>query len=101
MERLGEERIEAASKMLKVLSDKGRLKLLMTLKGREASVLDLAEKLGMEQSALSHQLRVLKKARLVKYRQEGKKRFYSLDDDHVFSILEMVFEHLEEDHEEC
>ena len=62
----------------------------------ELSVSDISDKLGMSQSAISHQLRTLKQARLIKSRRDGKNTFYSLDDDHVKRIIEQVLIHVEE-----
>ena len=62
----------------------------------ELCVCDIAQLLGMTQSAVSHQLRILKSNKLVKFRREGKTVFYSLDDDHVRSILSLGMEHLDE-----
>lgn len=91
------EKMIVASEMLRVLGDTGRLRILVFIKDREYSVQEICEFMEMEQSAVSHQLRVLKKARLVKVRRDGRQRLYSLDDDHVLQILETVFEHLEEE----
>jgi ArsR family transcriptional regulator len=64
--------------------------------GEELCVCDIAEALGMNQSAVSHQLRVLKNAKLIRNRKEGKQVFYALADDHVRTILAMGLEHIEE-----
>ena len=61
---------------------------------RELCVCDIAKLLGMTQSAVSHQLRILKDAKLVRFRREGKTVFYTLDDDHVRSVLELGMEHV-------
>lgn len=97
MTRFTTEKIAVASEMLKVLGDNGRLQILVFIKDKEYSVQEICEFMKMEQSAVSHQLRVLKEARLVKVRQSGRQRLYSLDDGHVLQILETVFEHLEEE----
>ena len=94
MKDYSKEKIVVASEMLKVLGDNGRLQILVFIK---YSVQEICDFMEMEQSAVSHQLRVLKKARLVKVRQSGRQRLYSLDDGHVLQILETVFEHLEEE----
>jgi ArsR family transcriptional regulator len=80
----------------KVFSDFTRLKILYALLNHEMCVCDIAQVLGMSISAISHQLRVLKQARLVKYRREGKTVFYALSDDHVRSIINQGLEHVEE-----
>ena len=97
MKDYSKEKIVVASEMLKVLGDNGRLQIIVFIKDREYSVQEICDFMEMEQSAVSHQLRVLKKARLVKVRQSGRQRLYSLDDGHVLQILETVFEHLEEE----
>ena len=81
--------------LFKVLGDKTRIKLLSLLVvEKEMCVCDIAEALQMGQSAISHQLRVLRTARLVKYRKEGKEAWYSLDDDHVVGLLRQGLEHI-------
>ncbi|MDO5396470.1 MAG: metalloregulator ArsR/SmtB family transcription factor [bacterium] len=96
-ERISEREIEALSDVFKVFGDGTRLKILWALFDRELCVFDISEKLGMSQSAISHQLRTLKQARLVKARREGKNTFYSLDDEHVKRIIEQVMIHVEEE----
>lgn len=83
--------------LFKVFGDSTRLHILCVLidKG-EICVADLAETLEMTQSAISHQLRTLKQSKLVKSRRDGKMVYYSLDDDHVRSIIETGREHIEE-----
>ncbi|MDP4177900.1 MAG: metalloregulator ArsR/SmtB family transcription factor, partial [Bacillota bacterium] len=71
--------------LFKVLGDSTRIKILCALLQAEMCVCDISSLLGMTQSAISHQLRVLKQARLVKYRKDGKSVYYSLDDEHVKS----------------
>ena len=80
--------------VFKVFGDSTRIKILYTLFDRELCVCDIAEVLSMTQSAISHQLRTLKDAKLVKYRREGKTVYYSLDDDHVRTILALGTEHI-------
>jgi ArsR family transcriptional regulator len=88
--------IDALSEVFKVFGDGTRLKILWALFDDELCVFDISERLGMSQSAISHQLRTLKQARLVKARREGKNTFYSLDDEHVKRIIEQVMIHIEE-----
>lgn len=88
--------IHAVSKLFKIISDPTRISILFLLQQQELSVWAITIALEMEQSAISHQLRTLKEARLVKARREGKTIFYSLDDIHVFSILEQVLTHVKE-----
>ena len=78
------------------LADQTRIKIIFILFKEEMCVCDIAELVGMTQSAISHQLRVLKQARLVKFRKEGKTVFYSLDDDHITKIFDYGLHHIEE-----
>lgn len=80
----------------KVFGDTTRIKILYALFQAEMCVCDIAVLLGMNQSAISHQLRVLKQARLVKYRKDGKVVYYSLDDEHVQNIFDMGIIHIKE-----
>ena len=82
------------AELYKVFGDSTRIKILYVLFGAELCVYDIARLLGMTQSAVSHQLRILKNNKLVKFRREGKTVFYGLDDDHVRSILKLGMEHL-------
>ena len=84
------------AELFKVFGDSTRIKILYALSERELCVCDISELLGVSQTAIYHQLRVLKGAELVKYRREGKNVFYSLDDDHVRSIINQGMEHVEE-----
>ncbi|MGN0595086.1 MAG: ArsR/SmtB family transcription factor [Hominimerdicola sp.] len=84
------------AELFKVLGDQTRVRILFTLIKDEMCVCDIAEVLDMTQSAISHQLRVLKQARLVKYRREGKTVYYSVSDSHVSTILSMGIEHISE-----
>lgn len=98
---MNEEISQAVADAFKVFGDKTRVSILFRLQKKEMCVDDIAASLGMEQSAISHQLRILKKARLVKVRKEGRFSYYSLEDEHVNTILEMGMEHaLEEMHGE-
>lgn len=82
--------------LFKVLGDSTRIKILCALFEAEMCVCDIAALFGMTQSAISHQLRVLKQARLVKYKKSGKVVYYSLDDDHVKSIFDQGLIHISE-----
>lgn len=84
------------AELFKVFGDSTRIRILSVLLGEEMCVCDLAEVLTMNQSAISHQLKILKQAKLVKNRREGKQVYYSLSDDHVSTILAMGIEHIEE-----
>lgn len=83
--------------MFRVLGDENRLRILYMLEQSEMNVTTLANTLDIEQSALSHQLRALRNARLVKSRIDGRNRMYSLDDEHVRVLLTDVLEHVAED----
>lgn len=91
-----EEELFDLSELFKVFGDSTRIKILMTLLENEMCVGDLANLLSLTQSAVSHQLRVLKQSHLVKFRREGKTIFYSLADDHVITILNQGLEHVAE-----
>lgn len=84
------------AELFKVFGDSTRIKILYALFDHELCVGDIAQLLNLSQSSVSHQLRILKDAKLVKFRREGKIIFYSLDDDHVRTILSMGMEHVEE-----
>lgn len=91
-----EERLDDLAELFKIFGDSTRIKILYALLEAEMCVCDIAELLSMTQSAISHQLRMLKQTKLVKARRAGKTVFYSLADDHVSTILSMGMEHLEE-----
>ena len=80
----------------KVFGDSTRIRILMVLCRHEMCVCDLATILSMNQSAISHQLRILKQARLISARREGKQVFYALADDHVHQLLDIAVTHLAE-----
>lgn len=84
------------SEFFRVFGDSTRIRILYALSKSEMCVCDLSKLLGASQSAISHQLQLLRSSRLVKYRREGKTVFYSLDDEHIFSIINMGIEHIEE-----
>jgi len=84
------------AELFKVFGDSTRIRILYVLFESEVCVCDLAQALGMTQSAVSHQLKILKQNKLVKNRREGKSIFYSLADDHVRGIIAMGQEHIEE-----
>ena len=92
-----EEELQDLAEFFKVFGDATRLKILSVLLCSEMCVYDIATLLGMSQSAISHQLRILKQNKLVKSRREGKSVFYSLADEHVRRIIAQGREHIEED----
>ena len=80
--------------LFKVFGDSTRLRIMYAIADEELSVLSIAETLGMEQSTISHQLRVLRNNKLVRARRDGKQIYYTLDDDHVKKIIEMGLDHV-------
>lgn len=91
-----EEDIYDLADFYKMFSDSTRLKILLTLGEGELCVSDLSNVLDMGQSAISHQLRLLKQARLVRNRREGKVIYYSLDDEHISEIINSGLDHIME-----
>lgn len=92
-EDLDEETLFIVAQTFKALSDSTRIRILHLLSERECSVNEIANKLSLLQSTVSHQLRFLKNLRLVKYRREGTTFYYSHDDDHVMNLLESTIDH--------
>ncbi|NLT12708.1 MAG: winged helix-turn-helix transcriptional regulator [Clostridiales bacterium] len=84
------------SELFRVFGDSTRMRILWALTEAEMCVCDITVLLGMTQSAISHQLRVLKQARLVRHRKEGKIVYYSLDDEHIRQILDQGLTHIKE-----
>lgn len=80
--------------LFKVFGDSTRLRIMYVLSDREVNVQAIAESLEMDQSTISHQLRVLRNNKLVRARRDGKQIYYSLDDDHVKKIIEMGLDHV-------
>ena len=93
---LEEETITSLAEFFKVFGDPTRLKILYALSISEMCVCDLAALLGMSQSAISHQLKVLRQSRLIKYRRDGKVVYYSLDDDHIRQVFAQGLAHVNE-----
>lgn len=91
-----EETLYDLAELFKVFGDTTRIKILCSLFQSEMCVCDIAALLGMTQSAVSHQLRVLKSARLVKFRKEGKVVYYSLEDEHIKHIFDQGLIHINE-----
>lgn len=91
-----EEELYDLAELFKVFGDSTRIRMLFVLFEAEVCVCDLAEVLHMTQSAVSHQLKILKQAKLVRARREGKSVFYALADDHVRTIIAQGREHIEE-----
>ena len=91
-----EELLYDLAELFKIFGDSTRIRILYALLESELCVCDIAKLINVSQSAVSHQLRVLKASKLVKFRREGKVVFYSLADDHVMLILSQGMEHIEE-----
>lgn len=89
-----EEILYDVAELFKVFGDSTRIKIICALFESEMCVYDLAATLQMTQSAISHQLRILKNASLVKFRRDGKMMYYSLDDDHVKQIFDAGYKHV-------
>ena len=87
--------VETAN-LLKVFGDPTRIKIICALMKAEMCVCDLSSLLDVSRTAVSHQLKTLKKTRLVKYRRDGKVIYYSLDDEHISEIFEIAYEHVME-----
>lgn len=92
----GEDTLYDLTELFRIFGDSTRIRILYVLFEAEMCVCDIAALLGMTQSAISHQLRALKNARLVKSRREGKTVFYSLADNHVKTIIDQGLEHVSE-----
>ena len=94
-----EEQLYELADFFKVLGDSTRVKIMWALDMKELCVCDLAVLLNMTKSAISHQLRALREARLVKFRKEGKVVYYTLADHHVKQVFEMGYQHIKEERE--
>ena len=88
------ETLDAIAELFKGFADPTRVHILSLLSQEELCVTDIAEKVALSQSAISHQLRILKQMQLIKFRRDGKNILYSLADDHVKTILQMGLEHV-------
>lgn len=91
-----EDNIFDLAELFKIFGDSTRMRILFVLFEEEVCTCDLAEILGMTSSAISHQLAILRKSKLVKCRRDGKAVYYSLSDEHVRTIIEMGLEHINE-----
>lgn len=91
------EEIQDLSDMFKLFSDNTRLRIICSILNTELCVCDLCELLKLNQSTVSHQLQLLRNAKLVKYRKEGKQVFYSLQDEHIEKIISLSLEHILEE----
>ena len=93
---ISEDNIYNLAELFKVFGDSTRIRILLLLQEKEASVIEIANELNMNQSAISHQLKNLKHSKLIKNRRDGQTIYYSLDDDHVYKIIEMGLAHVDE-----
>ena len=93
---VSEDELYDLAELFKVFGDSTRIKILFALFGKEMSVNEIADNLNMTQSAISHQLRILKQSKLVGNRREGKQIIYFLEDDHVRTIIDQGLNHIEE-----
>lgn len=93
---LHENTFQKISEDFKILGDKTRIKILYALSQKELCVCDLSSIMGMTDSAVSHQLRLLRKSNMVKFRKEGKMAYYSLVDEHVVQLIKISREHAHE-----
>ena len=91
---MSEKDIQSLSTLFKIIGDPTRTKIVLALDNRELCGCDLTELLGMTKSAISHQMRILKENKIVKFRKDGKNVFYSLDDQHITDIIELATEHM-------
>ena len=96
MEILSDDKIIDLSELFKIFGDSTRVKIINVLINNELCVNDISEKINVSQSAVSHQLRILKQSKLVKYRKEGQTIYYSLADGHVEKIFMMGVDHINE-----
>ncbi len=94
VEEIDEEILYDLADLFKVFSDTTRIKILFALMDKDLCVADIAKTIGASQSAVSHQLRILKQARLVKFQREGKNVIYALSDDHVHTMLDQGMTHI-------
>lgn len=93
-ELMNNDLVYTLSEFYKIVADYTRMKIIYALTKEELCVGDISEIVNMSQTAVSYQLRILRGARLVKYRREGKMIFYSIDDEHVRDIINITIEHL-------
>lgn len=93
LSNIDREEIQDLSEMFKIFADETRLRIICAILNTELCVCDLCELLELSQSAVSHQLQLLRSSKLVKYRKEGKQVYYSLEDEHVESIIKMALAH--------
>lgn len=93
LSNIDRENIQELSEIFKLFADETRLRIICAILNTELCVCDLCELLNLSQSAVSHQLQLLRSSKLVKYRKEGKQVYYSLEDEHIESIIKMALAH--------
>ena len=91
-----DEELNKLAEFFRVFGDSTRIRIVYSLLDGERCVQELSQELGLTQSAVSHQLQTLRSNRLVRYRRDGKTVYYTLDDDHIFSILNQGYDHIRE-----
>lgn len=96
IKQISEDVLYDTADLFKLFADSTRIRIMYSLYEKEKNVNEIAEELNATQSAISHQLRILKSSKLVKNRRSGKEIFYSLDDDHVYNIIAQGIEHVSE-----
>ena len=96
MKKINENTLYDVAELFKNFSDSTRIRILHCLIEKERNVTEISELLNINQSAISHQLRILKNSKLIKNRRDGKSIYYSLDDDHVYNIIKQGIEHVQE-----
>lgn len=96
MKLISDDKTIDISELFKIFGDSTRIKIINSLIDEELCVNDIVSRVNASQSAVSHQLRILKQSKLVKYRKDGNTIYYSLDDDHVKKIFELGCEHINE-----
>ena len=96
MNLLNEEKLIDLAELFKIFGDSTRIKIINILLEDELCVNDISKKINVSQSAISHQLRILKSSKLVKYRKDANMIYYSLDDEHIKKIFELGCEHINE-----
>ena len=96
MKKINENILYDVAELFKNFSDSTRIRILYCLIEKERNVTEISELLNINQSAVSHQLRILKNSKLIKNRRSGKSIYYSLDDDHVYNIIAQGIEHIQE-----
>jgi len=94
--KITENTLYDVAELFKNFSDSTRIRILYCLIEKERSVTEIASLLNMNQSAISHQLKILKNSKLIRNRREGKTIYYALDDDHVYNIIAQGIEHVQE-----